>query len=82
MPMTAEKIKGDCWLVRSGDEHFKYGDPYDKSLLLSKDEAGWVEIKGMVSRNPAKETKALKELLKGLGIEKVFFLRRVEWILK
>ncbi len=80
MPATCQNIGEGCWFVRYGDEHKVYGDPYTTSVLIRTEE-GATELVGLVG-HAAPDLKAeLFRILRDLDIDKVFFMRRVEWII-
>ena len=73
MGYTLENLCDNHYLVRLGDNHNKFGDPYSATVVMVFEDDGKVHFKGAVGK--LVNVKPLFEILKGWGHKKIVWER-------
>ena len=63
-------IDTQFWIIRGGDEHHNYGDPFTFSVTAVKISQDEVEFRGLNGRIRLKDAKRIKEVFNALGFKK------------
>ena len=63
-------IDTQFWIIRGGDEHHNYGDPFTFSVTVVKISQDEVEFRGLNGRIRLKDAKRIKEVFNALGFKK------------
>lgn len=72
---TIEWITADIGVVRFGKDHHEFGDPFELSCVIKREDDHWF-IRGLAGRNMKREYHdQLMELLRPFGIKLVRFIR-------
>ena len=58
------------WIIRGGDEHHNYGDPFTFSVTAVKISNEEIEFRGLNGRIRLKDAKRIKEVFNALGFSK------------
>lgn len=58
------------WIIRGGDEHHNYGDPFTFSVVAVKISSEEIEFRGLNGRIRLKDAKRIKEVFNALGFSK------------
>lgn len=71
---TLEQVREDVWIIRAGEEHRKFGDPYSFACVLLKEEDCY-KIKAACGVFGFKTLKSIEVLLRGHGLTPVTWER-------
>ena len=71
-----ERLPNDSYLVRVGPEDWKYGDPYDVSLVMTDLDGETCEIKGLDKAISISDWRAIRDALLARGFKNAVFDRK------
>lgn len=69
-------IDPQFWIIRGGDEHHEYGDPFTFSVTAVKISEDTIEFRGLVGKVSIKDAKKIKEVFNALGFTKGIWDRK------